>query len=379
MIYLDVSAAVHRRAGLGRYAESLARALVAADPERYGLFYNRERGVRPLAGLERLPSRTVALGYKPWRMLVWLGHLARVGLDWLLPDAELFHATEHLLLPLRSVPTVLTVHDLIFRHLPMHHKRLNRWYLNVTMPLYCQRATHVIAVSECTRRDLIAAYDLPEEKVTVVHEAAAPRFRLQPPEAVAAVRSRYGLPDRYLLFVGTIEPRKNLACLLSVFEAMRAAGLSDGLVIVGRRGWLYDDFFARLEQSPVRDAVLFPGYVPDEDLPAVYSGAQGLVFPSVYEGFGLPVLEAMACGTPVVASNGSSLPEIGGDAALYSDPLDVEGMAETVRRLLCDAELRGHLRTRGLERAAEFSWGRAAARTRAVYERFLDSAALRSE
>jgi glycosyltransferase involved in cell wall biosynthesis len=373
MIYLDVSAAVHRRAGLGRYAESLTRALVAAEPERYGLFYNRERGVRPLAGLEGLPSRTVALGYKPWRMLVWLGHLARVGLDRLLPDAELCHATEHLLLPLRSVPTVLTVHDLIFRHLPMHHKPLNRWYLNVTMPLYCRRATHVIAVSECTRRDLIAAYDLPEEKVTVVHEAAAPHFRPQSPEVIAAVRSRYGLPDRYLLFVGTIEPRKNLACLLSVFEVMRAAGLSDGLVIVGRRGWLYDDFFARLEQSPERDAVLFPGYVPDEDLPVIYGGSQGLVFPSVYEGFGLPVLEAMACGTPVVASNASSLPEIGGDAALYSDPLDVEGMTEAVRRLLCDAELRERLRARGLERAAEFSWGRAAARTRAVYERFLGS------
>ena len=374
MIYLDVSAAVHRRAGLGRYAESLTRALVAAEADRYAVFYNRERGIQPLAGLERLPSRTVALGYKPWRMLVWIGHLARVGLDRLLPDAELFHATEHLLLPLRSVPTILTVHDLIFRHLPMHHKPLNRWYLNVTMPLYCRRATHVIAVSECTRRDLIAAYDLPEDKVTVVHEAAAPRFRLQPPEAVSAVRSCYGLPDRYLLFVGTIEPRKNLAFLLSVFEAIRAAGLSDGLVIVGRRGWLYDDFFARLEQSPVRDAVLFPGYVLDEDLPAVYSGAQGLVFPSVYEGFGLPVLEAMACGTPVVASNASSLPEIGGDAALYSDPLDVEGMTETVRRLLCDAELRELLRARGLERAAEFSWERAAAGTRAVYGRFLGSA-----
>ena len=118
MIYLDISAAVHRRAGLGRYAESLTRALVAAHPNRYALFYNRERGVEPLPGLERMLTRTVALGYKPWRMLVWLGQLARVGFDNLLPDAGLFHATEHLLLPLRSIPTVLTVHDLIFRHLP---------------------------------------------------------------------------------------------------------------------------------------------------------------------------------------------------------------------------------------------------------------------
>jgi len=378
MIYVDISAAVHRRAGLGRYAESLTRALVAQDADRYGVFYNRERGIQPLAGLERLPACTVGLGYKPWRMAVWLGQLGRVGLDRLLPGAELFHATEHLLLPLRSIPTVLTVHDLIFRHLPAHHKPLNRWYLNLVMPLYCQRATHIIAVSECTRRDLVTAYDLAPEKITVVHEAAASHFHPQSPEVIAAVRSRCGLPDRYLLFVGTIEPRKNLACLLSVFETIHAEGLSDGLVIVGRRGWLYDEFFARLERSPVRDAVSFPGYVLDEDLPAIYGGSQGLVFPSVYEGFGLPVLEAMACGTPVAASNASSLPEIGGDAALYADPLDVEGMTESVRRLLCDAELREHLRARGLERAAQFSWERAAARTRAVYERFLGSAAVGS-
>jgi glycosyltransferase involved in cell wall biosynthesis len=371
MIYLDISAAVHRRAGLGRYAESLTRALVAAHPNRYALFYNRERGVEPLPGLERMLTRTVALGYKPWRMLVWLGQLARVGFDNLLPDAGLFHATEHLLLPLRSTPTVLTVHDLIFRHLPRHHKFLNRWYLNLTMPLYCRRATHIIAISECTRRDLTAAYGIVPEKVTVIREAAAPRFRVQPLEAVAAVRARYGLPDRYLLFVGTIEPRKNLSRLLAAFETIRAGGLSDGLVIVGKRGWLCGDFLARLEKSPARDAVLFPGYVPDEDLPAVYAGAQGLVFPSLYEGFGLPVLEAMACGTPVVTSNASSIPEVAGDAALYFDPADVEAMVEAVRRLLCDAQLQRSMRTRGLTRAADFSWKVAATATRAVYDSVL--------
>jgi glycosyltransferase involved in cell wall biosynthesis len=371
MIYLDISAAVHRRAGLGRYAESLTRALVAAHPDRYALFYNRERGIEPLPGLEHMLTRTVALGYKPWRMLVWLGQLARVGFDSLLPGAGLFHATEHLLLPLRSIPTVLTVHDLIFRHLPDHHKPLNRWYLNLTMLLYCRRAAHVIAISECTRRDLTTAYGIPPEKVTVIYEAADPRFRVQPPEAVAAVRARYDLPDRYLLFVGTIEPRKNLSRLVAAFETIRVEGLSDGLVIVGKRGWLCGDFFARLEKSPARDAILFPGYVPDEDLPAVYAGAQGLVFPSLYEGFGLPVLEAMACGTPVVASCASSIPEVGGDATLYFDPRDVEAMVEAVRRLLRDTELGDSMRMRGLARAADFSWEVAATTTRAVYDALL--------
>jgi glycosyltransferase involved in cell wall biosynthesis len=371
MIYLDVSAAVHRRAGLGRYAESLARALVAAHPGWYALFYNRERGVKPLPGLEHLPVRTVALGYKPWRMLVWLGQLAHVGLDNLLPDAELFHATEHLLLSLRSVPTVLTVHDLIFRRLPAHHKPLNRWYLNLTVPLYCRRANHVIAVSEYTRRDLISAYGLPPEKITVVCEAAAPRFRLQPPEAIAAVRARYSLPNRYLLFVGTIEPRKNLTRLLAAFETIYREGLSDGLVIVGKRGWLYGDFFARLEQSPVKHAVLFPGYVMDEDLPGIYAGAQALVFPSLCEGFGLPVLEAMACGTPVVSSNASSIPEAGGEAALYFDPTDTAEITTTTRRLLREADLQDRLRTRGLAQAARSSWDLAATATEAVYDAVL--------
>jgi glycosyltransferase involved in cell wall biosynthesis len=377
-IYLDVSAAVHRRAGLGRYAESLARALVGSNPDRadqgrYALFYNRERGIEPLAGLEHLPARTVALGYKPWRMLVWLGQLTRVGFDPLLSDAELFHATEHLLLPLKSVPTVLTIHDLIFRYLPEHHKPLNRWYLNLALPLYCRRTGHIIAVSEHSKRDLLSAYGIAEERVTVIYEAADPQFRLQPAQAVMDARVRYGLPERYLLFVGTIEPRKNLSRLLAAFEAVYADGLADGLVIVGKRGWLYGDFFARLEESPVRDAVILPGYVPDEDLPVICAGAQALVLPSIYEGFGLPVLEAMACGTPVAASNASCIPEIGGEAVLYFDPLDVEAMAEAIRCLLRDTDLQGEMRARGLVQSALFSWKRAAAETQAVYDAVLAS------
>jgi len=388
-IYLDVSAAVHRRAGLGRYAESLARSLAPLLPDRLALFYNREQGIEPLRGLERLPARTVALGYKPWRMLVWAGQVAQVGFNRLLPGAELFHATEHLLLPLRGVPTVLTVHDLIFRHLPQHHKPLNRWYLNLTLPLYCRRADHIIAVSEQTRRDLIALYRLPPTKISVIYEAADSRFGPQPPEAVAATRVRYHLPERYLLFVGTIEPRKNLVRLLAAFERLHAEGLTDALVIVGKRGWLYDDFFGRLENSPAKQAVIFPGFVPDADLPAVYAGAQALALPSLYEGFGLPVLEAMACGTPVVCSNTSSLPEIvgvpsagsplpsvgdcaGQAAALLVDPTDVDALASALGRLLADHELQQELRVKGQAQAARFSWEWAAQQTLALYRACLD-------
>ena len=154
-IYVDVSSAVHAKAGIGRYAASLARALVQLQPERLALFYNRGRDTAPPAGLEAVPARTVRAGYKPWRMAVWLGHLAGLGFDRLVPGAELFHATEHLLPPLHGVPTVLTVHDMIFKLFPQPQKRLNYWYLNATMPLYCRRADAIITVSECSKRDIV--------------------------------------------------------------------------------------------------------------------------------------------------------------------------------------------------------------------------------
>jgi glycosyltransferase involved in cell wall biosynthesis len=266
---------------------------------------------------------------------------------------------------------VLTVHDLIFRRYPQHHKPLNRWYLNATMPLFCSRANHIIAVSEQTRRDVIAAYGVPAEKITVIYEAADDRFRPQPPESVAAVRALYHLPERYLLFVGTLEPRKNLIRLLAAFERLHAERLTDALVIVGKRGWLYDDFFARLAGSPARQAVIFPGFVPDADLPAVYAGAQALAFPSEFEGFGLPVLEAMACGAPVVCSSTSSLPEVAGGAALLVDPADTDALAAALRQILGDPGLAADLARRGVAQAACFSWSRAAAETLAVYRRLI--------
>jgi glycosyltransferase involved in cell wall biosynthesis len=335
--YIDVSAAVHRRAGLGRYAENLARELSVLIPDQLALFYNRERGVVPLAGLERLPMRTVALGYKPWRLLVGLGQFAQVGFNRLVPQACLFHATEHLLLPLRGVPTVLTVHDLIFRHLPEHHKPLNRWYLNLTMPLYCRRASQLIVVSEQTRRDVMQAYGVPPERISVIPEAAAPGFAPASPSAVEAVRARYHLPGHYLLTVGTLEPRKNLERLLAAWEPLYQAGSAPPLVIAGKRGWLYDNFFAALERSPARAGVVLTDYVEEADLPALYSGADLFVIASLYEGFGLPPLEAMACGVPVVCSNTSSLPEIVGEAALLFDAHDVQALTAALDQRVLEA------------------------------------------
>ncbi len=370
-IYIDVSAAVHAKAGIGRYAASLARALAASQPGRFALFYNRGTATEPPEGLEALPARTVRAGYKPWRMAVWLGHLAGLGFNRLVPGAELFHATEHLLPPLRGVPTVLTVHDMIFKLFPEHQKRLNYWYLNATMPLYCRRADAVVTVSESSKRDILTYYRLDPAKVTVIYEAASAEFVPALPACLEEVRRRHGLPEQFLIHVGTIEPRKNLTRLIEALRRLRDGGLPIPLLVVGGRGWLYDELFRRLEELEMGDVVRFSGYVPSADLPILYSAATAAVTPSVYEGFGLPLLEAMACGTPVVCSNASSLPELGGQAAHYFDPYDLEEMAGAIRAVWTDPELQAEMRQRGLAQAARFSWQRAAEETSAVYEQIL--------
>ncbi len=367
-LYLDISPAIHTKAGLSRYADSLAQALLRQAPARFTFFYNRSRDSRIPSWVSGKDVRSVRAGYKPWRMAVWLGHLAHLGFDRLVPGCELFHATEHLLLPLHNCPTLLTVHDLIFHLFPEHHKRLNRWYLNAALPLYCHRADKIICVSEHSKADLIRIWDIDSKKVHVVYEAADPRFRPVEEERISAIRHRYGLPERYLLTVGTIEPRKNLKRLLDALALLRQQGKKINLVIVGKTGWLYDDFFAKLESFQYRDAVVCAGFVPDPDLPAVYSGAVLTALPSVYEGFGLPILESMACGTPVVTSRAASLPELGADAVRYFDPLDSNDMADAVGEVWINAELRRDMVERGFRQAAQFSWERTAEQTLHLYE-----------
>lgn len=370
-IYIDIAAAVHSRAGLGRYAESLARALVDETPGQYALFFNATQPVRPMPRLDALARRSVPLGYKPWRMAVWLGQLAHLGFDRLLPDARLYHATEHLLMPLRDTPAVLTVHDLIFELFPEHHKRLNYWFLKTAMPLFVRRADAIIAISKATQRDLVRLYGTPDRKITVIYEGVSPAFQPASPAAVSRVRQVYDLPDQFLLCVGTIEPRKNLKRLLEALARLRQSTPDLHLVVVGKKGWLYDEFFRTIERLGLDQVVHMPGYVPDADLSAVYSAAEALILPSVYEGFGLPLLEAMACGAPVVSSNAASLREIGGSAASYFDPLSTYDIVAKVGAVLGDPALRAELRRAGRARAAEFSWRQTAQETLALYDRVL--------
>ena len=372
-IYVDVSCAVHAKAGLKRYAESLVGQLRPLLGERLRLFQNSLGRCGPIPGWEGHPSAGVRWGYRRWRLAVWVRHLAHRPMDGLLPDASLFHATEHLLPPFERIPTILTVHDLIFQRFPQYHKALNYRYLRATMPLYCGKATAIIAVSRATKKDLQSFYGIDPARITVIPEAAAPCFVPQAPARIDDVRRRYRLPPRYLLSVGTIEPRKNLTRLVDACGPLLTENLINGLVLVGRKGWLYEGFFRHLDALPWRDRVILAGYVPDADLPAIYGGASVTVQPSLCEGFGLPVLEAMASGSPVCTSNTSSLPEVGGDAARYFDPENIEEMTGVLRDLLLDADLRQAMSQRGLAQAALFSWRRTAEQTLDLYERVLES------
>jgi len=372
VIYIDISAAVHSKAGLGRYSERLAGALLERNPNRYALFYNRGgEGRFPDTLPANTPQRSINWGYKPWRMAVLLAHLGHVPFNRLVPDVELFHSTEHLLMPLRGVPTVLTVHDLIFKLFPDYHKRLNYWYLNRAMPLYVERASAIIAVSEATKRDLVKFYNVDPAKVTVVYEAAATHFKPPSPARIDHVSRKYHLPKRFLLHLSTIEPRKNLMRLLDAFQILRRSFPDLYLLLAGGRGWLFDDFFARIEAEGLGDVVRPLGWVSDEDLPAVIGAAALAVQPSLYEGFGLPILEHMACGQVVAASNSSSHPEVGGEAAAYFDPENVDEMAAVIGRLLTDGDEYARRKALGLQQATRFSWERAARETERLYDALL--------
>jgi glycosyltransferase involved in cell wall biosynthesis len=269
-------------------------------------------------------------------------------------------------------PTVVTVYDLSFMRTPERFRPGNRWYLETFTRWSCRRARRVIAISENTKRDVMELLHIPGERVDVVYPGVDARFRPLPPEQVAAFRAAKGLPERFVLYLGTIEPRKNLTVLLEAYAALRRGGRTSQLVLAGGKGWMFEEVFARIEALALRDDVILPGYVPDEELPLWYNAAEVFVYPSLYEGFGIPPLEALACGKPAVVSNVSALPEAVGDAGLLVRPGDAAELADALQRLLGDAALRAELGARGRAHAARFSWERAAAETVAVYHRALE-------
>ncbi len=368
-ICLDLSAAAQERAGLGRYAASLGQALLTLGVPLTA-FVNDLRESRLAKPLSDLPTRSVHLGRKPWRLRAAVTYFGGPSLDGVFAGTSVFHATEHLLPRLKRVPSVFTLHDLAYLRLPQYHLLQNRLFLTLMMPRFLAQADQIIAISDSTRRDILLHYHLDPAKIVVVSEGVEPRFApAAAGDRLDAIRSTFNLPARFILFVGTIEPRKNLPTLLEAYNALRTKHPDVGLVIAGSKGWLYQSFFDRLKSLGLQDVVRLTGFVADDQLPTLLNAAEVFAFPSSFEGFGLPPLEAMACGVPVVCSNASSLPEVVGEAGLLVPPDDPRAWAEALDRVLSDPGLRLDLRSRGLAQARRFTWEAAARQTLAVYQR----------
>ena len=274
------------------------------------------------------------------------------------------------MMPLASpVPTVVTIHDMSLTLYPRYHPARRVLLNRPLVDLAAKRADAIITVSESARRDIVQLYGVSPARVHVVHEAAAPAFRpVTDATVLRRVRAAYGLAERFILYVGTIEPRKNLPMLLEALAERRSSDeLPHQLVCAGPYGWLCPDLERRIERLGLNDVVRLTGYVPFEDLPAIYSLAEMFVFPSVYEGFGLPVVEAMACGTPVITSGVAALAEVGGSAAEHMQSLDAAALGDVLVTLARSRERRQRLSQLGLARARTFSWQRAATETLAVY------------
>lgn len=368
---------VAERTGTEHYTFELLAALAQLDRQnRYTLYCNQPPAMLPPLG----PN--FSLRQIPFPRL-WTH--ARLSAELALHPPDVLFVPAHVL-PLgvllrRRMRTVVTIHDMGYMRFPESHTPAQRRYLRLSTRWSAHVASQLIAISNTTRADLMRYAGAPPEKIRVIHHGVSPRFQpVEDQDLIAATQAKYGIRPPYFLYVGTIQPRKNLARLLEAFaSAARDWGLGTGsiapnpasriphpqLVLAGKHGWLTGEIERQSTQifGPDSPAVRFTGYIADQDLPTLLSGALAFVFPSLYEGFGMPLLEAMACGTPVLASATSALPEIAGDAALLIDPEDTAAIADGLARLMSDAVLRADLRARGLARAAQFTWERCAEET----------------
>ncbi|HZO32932.1 MAG TPA: glycosyltransferase family 1 protein [Chloroflexota bacterium] len=361
LIGIDASrAVVARRTGTERYALEITRALVEAAPDdRFVLYFNQP----PSAGLLPRSARV------RWRVIpsprLWT--VGRLSLEMAVRPPDVLFVPAHSLPPVVPRATVATIHDLGYLHFPGEHPAPTRWLRRLANRWSARRATRVVAISGATRDDLVTYDGVRPDRIDVVHHGHAPWFKpVDDAGLIEATKARHGLGAPYFLFIGTLQPRKNLERLLAAFDRVAADRPDLLLALVGAAGWQPERLERALARVQARDRIRLLGYVEDADLPPLLSGSLGLAFPSLYEGFGLPALEAMACATPVLTSNTSSLPEVVGDAALLVDPLDVDAIAEGLRKLAGSSDLRKHLGTLGLARAADFTWQRAAPQTLAV-------------
>ena len=361
-IGIDARLVYYHQAGIGQYILRLTQALAQIDQDdQFVIFKSRKDKTHIIHQSNFKQQKLWTPSHHRFERFALSLELAPHSLD-------VLHSPDFIPPSQPRCPIVITMHDLAFLLYPRFLTRDSARYYG-QVDLAARQADHIIAVSESTKRDTVRLLGVPESKITMIHEAAHPLFTpVTNEETLERTRARHNLPPEFILFVSTIEPRKNLPTLLRAFRRLRDNYKSPAmLAIAGHRGWLAEEVDNVLDELKLRDAVHFLGGVPNEELVYLYNAARLFVLPSFYEGFGLPPLEAMACGTPVIVSNVSSLPEVVGDAGMLVAPEDVEGLTVAMWRVLTDDNLRKEMRAKGLKRAATFSWERAARETLDVY------------
>lgn len=364
----------YRGAGIHRYIHALLEHLPRVSPHRFTAYLGDLRAgdvMWPAINARLAPFPT---SWPPARVL-WEQLFQPLHLAW--DQIDLLHGPAYALPLICPTRSVVTIHDLSFFLYPRAFNRGNQLYLKLMTRLAVRRANAVIAVSEHTRQDVIRLLNVPAGRVHIVPNGINEGFRPLPVHEVQSFREKHRLPERFILCISTIEPRKNLMALVQAYAAL--GDVEHRLVIGGGRGWKYESIFALVEELGLGDRVWFPGFLRHAELPYWYNAADVFVFPSIYEGFGLPALEAMACGTPVVASNTSSLPEVVGSTGLLVNPTDVKGLADAIHHVLSDEALAASMAEQGLARAANFSWRASAERTAAVYDWVLETRVLEGE
>lgn len=359
----------YRRAGIHQYIYQLLSHLPRFGEDLAFTVYANQTAELPQSpnlrfAHTRLPAER-PLARILWEQLLWPPALLK-------EQADLLHSMAFVTPFYHPCPAVVTVYDLSFIHYPERYPAFRRFYLNSQTRRSCRSARRVVAISESGRQDVHHLYDVPLDRIDVVQPGVADLYCKRPSSEVEAFRRREQLPEQFLLHVGTLQPRKNLLVLLEALAQLKRPDLL--LVLIGGKGWYYDEIFARVKALNLEDQVRFTGYVADEALPLWYNAATIFVFPSLYEGFGMPVLEAIACGTPVIAADTSSIPEVVGGAARLFDPHDIGTLAQHIQTMLDNPDEMDSMRLRGLDQAQQFSWANSAQQMITVYERALAEA-----